>query len=553
MSINLTDELLAKTKKGKIASAKQVFLDGDQENLQQIGEKTHQLEDAIKDIAVSGGASTANAVSYSNETSGMTAVTAQGAIDELAAKNKSQDATISAKAEKSDVQTLVSELKENDSTLSTELVKKANVSDVTSKFTEESERVNGELAKKFNSENIAQESGDAEDKVMSQKAVSAKFSDLFNILHITNNDEYLLAFSDKNDKFAFGIKRKSGDFVFGIGIPTEIKSFILQTFNKAINYTDLQKQNLSSQIDKAYENLGIKNEEGYEKTGNLFKIVANKEYLIAFTDIVSKLLFSISKKTGFLGVNGLNINDATLKVAYNKEYLFVLSDVNNNLLIGIRRNGKIHFGDDSLDASFKLMLNEALKDYAKKDEIEDVANISSKVQVNETSISEIKNILDIENTTKKSVSDFLNSQFNFGNIAIGEVCDFKAAVGNLSTYKHIILKVNPYEKIRVSTVGGSSPRAYGFFDSKYRLLEKSENNKELDNIILVAPLTASFLVINANLDRISNPYAIVNISNSDIKIANIEESQKSTYGVKTADEDIEAYINGLSHDSSILF
>jgi hypothetical protein len=528
MSINLTDELLAKTKKGKIASAKQVFLDGDQENLQQIGEKTHQLEDAIKDITVSGGASTANAVSYSNETSGMTAVTAQGAIDELAAKNKSQDATISAKAEKSDVQTLVSELKENDSTLS------------------------AELAKKFNSENIAQESGDAEDKVMSQKAVSAKFSDLFNILHITNNDEYLLAFSDKNDKFAFGIKRKSGDFVFGIGIPTEIKSFILQTFNKAINYTDLQKQNLSSQIDKAYENLGIKNEEGYEKTGNLFKIVANKEYLIAFTDIVSKLLFSISKKTGFLGVNGLNINDATLKVAYNKEYLFVLSDVNNNLLIGIRRNGKIHFGDDSLDASFKLMLNEALKDYAKKDEIEDVANISSKVQVNETSISEIKNILDIENTTKKSVSDFLNYQFNFGNIAIGEVCDFKAAVGNLSTYKHIILKVNPYEKIRVSTVGGSSPRAYGFFDSKYRLLEKSENDKELDNIILVAPLTASFLVINANLDRISNPYAIVNISNSDIKIANIEESQKSTYGVKTADEDIEAYINGLKFRKELM-
>lgn len=490
--------------------------------------RSTQMEQTINNIAATGGASVANTVAYTNTTSGLESVNAQGAIDELAAKNKSQDATISAKAEKSDVQTSVSELKEKDSVLS------------------------AELAKKFNSENIAQESGDAEDKVMSQKAVSAKFSDLFNILHITNNDEYLLAFSDKNEKFAFGIKRKSGDFVFGIGIPTEIKSFILQTFNKAINYTDLQKQNLSSQIDKAYENLGIKNEEGYEKTGNLFKIVANKEYLIAFTDIVSKLLFSISKKTGFLGVNGLNINDATLKVAYNKEYLFVLSDVNNNLLIGIRRNGKIHFGDDSLDASFKLMLNETLKDYAKKNEIGDVANISSKVQVNEASISEIKNILDIENTTKKSVSDFLNYQFNFGNIAIGEVCDFKAAVGNLPTYKHIILKVNPYEKIRVSTVGGSIPRAYGFFDSKYRLLEKSENAEKLDNTVLVAPITASFLVINANLDRISNPYAIVNISNSDIKIANIEESQKFTYGVKTADEDIEAYINGLKFRKELM-
>ncbi len=116
MSINLTDELLAKTKKGKIASAKQVFLEGDKENLQQISDKTHQLEDAIKDISVSGGASTATAVSYNNETSGMTAVTAQGAFDELASKNKSQDETMSTKADKSAVDA--------------ELAKKANTEDL---------------------------------------------------------------------------------------------------------------------------------------------------------------------------------------------------------------------------------------------------------------------------------------------------------------------------------------------------------------------------------------------------------------------------------------
>ena len=195
MSIGLTDELEVKTKKGKLAAAKQVFLDGDQENLQQIGDKTHQLENAVKDITATGGASTANAVSYNNKTSGMTAVTAQGAIDELMTKNKSQDAIIAAKAEKSDVQASVSELKEKDSALSAELAKKANAADVTSKIAEESNRVNSELAKKANAEDISsqmqteqervnaefvkkfdkesilQDSGDAEDKVMSQKAV----------------------------------------------------------------------------------------------------------------------------------------------------------------------------------------------------------------------------------------------------------------------------------------------------------------------------------------------------------------------------------------------
>lgn len=184
MSINLTDELLAKTKKGKIASAKQVFLEGDQENLQQIGEKTHQLEDAIKDITVSGGASTANAVSYNNETSGMTAITAQGAIDELAAKNKAQDAIIEAKAEKSEVAT--------------------------------------ELDKKFDKENIAQEFGDSEDKVVSQFALP--FREI-------ESPEFIKAIVDAEDHFLFGIQL-DGSVEWGKGVPAPIKAKLQEIINQ---------------------------------------------------------------------------------------------------------------------------------------------------------------------------------------------------------------------------------------------------------------------------------------------------------------------------------
>ena len=176
MSINLTDELLAKTKKGKIASAKQVFLEGDQENLQQISEKTHQLEDAIKDISVSGGASTATAVSYNNETSGMTAVTAQGAIDELASKNKEQDAAIGTKAEKSEVAT--------------------------------------ELDKKFDKENIVQEFGDSEDKVVSQFALP--FREI-------ESPEFIKVIVDANDHLLFTINL-DGEVDWGKGIPAPIKA-----------------------------------------------------------------------------------------------------------------------------------------------------------------------------------------------------------------------------------------------------------------------------------------------------------------------------------------
>ena len=179
-NINLAAPIHAATKQGKAVAAREVFMDGDQENLQQIGEKTHQLENAVKDITATGGASTANAVSYINSTSGMTAVTVQGAIDELASKNKTQDATIAAKAEKSDVQSSVSELKTKNTLQDAEIDKKANTADVTSQMKTEQSRVNTELDKKFNKESISQESGDAEDKVMSQKAVSTKLRDILN-------------------------------------------------------------------------------------------------------------------------------------------------------------------------------------------------------------------------------------------------------------------------------------------------------------------------------------------------------------------------------------
>ena len=198
-NINLTAPIHAATKLGKAVAAREVFMDGDNETVQQIGEKTHQLEDAIKDITVSGGASTATAVSYNNETSGITAVTAQGAIDELVTKNKSQDTIIAAKAEKSEVQTSVSELKTKNTLQDAEIAKKANSADVASQMQTEQSRVNTELEKKFDKESITQESGEAEDKVMSQKAVSDKLSDL----NLPKNDINILQTVSKTDTVLF--------------------------------------------------------------------------------------------------------------------------------------------------------------------------------------------------------------------------------------------------------------------------------------------------------------------------------------------------------------
>ena len=121
---------------------KQQQITAHDKDIESLQNRSTQMEQSINNIAVTGGASVANTVAYSNTASGLVSINAQGAIDELAAKNAT-------KAEKAEVK--------------------------------------AELEKKFNKESILQESGEAEDKVMSQKAVSNKLSNLSARQHFVDN------------------------------------------------------------------------------------------------------------------------------------------------------------------------------------------------------------------------------------------------------------------------------------------------------------------------------------------------------------------------------
>lgn len=299
MSINLTDELLAKTKKGKIASAKQVFLDGDQENLQQIGEKTHQLEDAIKDITISGGASTATAVSYNNETSGMTAITAQGAIDELADKNQEQDAAIGTKAEKSEVTT--------------------------------------ELDKKFDKENIAHEFGESKDKAVSQFALP--FREI-------ESPEFIKVIVDAEGHFLFGIQL-DGSIEWGKGIPSPIRAKLQEIINQCkhdkadiLETINAAKEELSTSIIALQEGK-VDKEKGKSLIENevkeCFRVIENEEFIMAVVDAEYRLLFGIYRATGkpYFPFNEM------YHIEQNEEFIVLFLDSENHVVFGIRRDGEI--------------------------------------------------------------------------------------------------------------------------------------------------------------------------------------------------------------------
>lgn len=137
--INVTAPLHSATVKGKLGNANEIFLEGDTQNIENeikeinsrheelnekhdnLSSKHESLSRTVQGIAATSGASTATNVTYNNDSSGLNAENAQDAIDEL-------------------------------------------------------------QSSKIDKTSILQESGDAEDKVMSQKVVSNKLSDL------TSND-----------------------------------------------------------------------------------------------------------------------------------------------------------------------------------------------------------------------------------------------------------------------------------------------------------------------------------------------------------------------------
>ena len=97
------------------------------------------------------------------------------------------------------------------------LAKKANTADVDTKFTEEKKRVDAELGKKFDKTSVAQDSGDSEELVMSQKAVSNKLNDLSNVtknIHqgYVNTEEKEIVIKDDSDKVLVKITDEASDF-----------------------------------------------------------------------------------------------------------------------------------------------------------------------------------------------------------------------------------------------------------------------------------------------------------------------------------------------------
>lgn len=199
--------------------------------------RSTQMEEAIKGISASGGASQATAVTYENTESGLDSVTAQGAIDELANK-------------------------------------------------------------KFNKENIAQELGDSKDKVVSQFALPFREIESIEFIKaIVDAEDHFLFGIQLDGSIEWGkgipapIRAKLQEI---INQCQQDKADILAAINTTkeelqASITALQERKVDKEEGKSLIEDEVK---------ECFKVIENEEFILAVIDSEGRLLFGIYRDSG---------------------------------------------------------------------------------------------------------------------------------------------------------------------------------------------------------------------------------------------------------------
>lgn len=379
----------------------------------------------------------AEAVKNATQVGENTAVRVGGALAGLAEIAKAQEDNIRKKADKEETNRL--------------LAKKANTADVYTKFTEEKKRVDAELAKKFDKESVAQESGKAEDKVMSQKAVSDKLSGLSSVVdkasikdeegtvvetpfRYTQNEEFIFANVDAEDKLLFGIQY-DGTPVFGKTsavedrlqsqvtllaervatiIGDEDTTNVIDTMNELKKFfTEIENTetltSILANLDNVAKNLDkttIKDEEGNVQD-TPFRVIENEEFIMAVVDSDDRVLFGIYRATGkpYFPLNEM------YHVEQNEEFLAVWLDADNHELFGIRRDGQI-IGEIHAVNALKQVISQLQSDLASLQEKVGTIDSNLKELLDVFSLQENPEYLAVEQDAEGKV---LSATYNDGS------------------------------------------------------------------------------------------------------------------------------------------
>lgn len=319
---------------------KQQQITANDEDISLLQTRSTQMEETIKSIAATGGASQATAVTYNNEKSKLTAVNIQSAVDEV--------------------------------------VDKASIKDEEGTIVETPFRY-------IQNEEFIFAKVDAEDKLLfgiqwdgtpkfaKTSAVEDRLQSQVNLLA----DKITTILGDDDMTSAIDTLKELKDFFANIDNTQTLTSILANLNSVSTKLGEDIKKLQDTKVDKE-EGKSLIDDEVKE----CFKVIENEEFIKAITDADDKVLFGIYRESGkpYFPLNEM------YHVEQNEEFFAVWLDAANHVLFGIRRDGQI-IGEIHAVNALKQVITQLQAD---------LASLQEKVGIIDTNLKELLDVFSLQ-------------------------------------------------------------------------------------------------------------------------------------------------------------
>jgi hypothetical protein len=296
---------------------KQQQITANDEDISLLQTRSTQIEETIKSIAATGGASQATAVTYNNEKSKLTAINIQSAVDEIVEKTAIKD--------------------EEGLVVETPFRYIQNEEFIFAKVDVEDKLLFGI---QWDGTPVFGKTSAVEDRLQSQVTLLS--------------DKVTTILGDDDTTSAIDTLKELKDFFASID-NTQTLTSILTNLNSVSTKLGEDIKNLQdTKVDKEEGKSLIENE-----VKECFRVIENEEFLKAIVDSEDKVLFGFYRATGkpYYPLNEM------YHVEQNEEFFAVWLDAANHILLGIRRDGQI-IGEIHAVNALKQVISQLQSDLA---------------------------------------------------------------------------------------------------------------------------------------------------------------------------------------------
>lgn len=320
---------------------KQQQITANDEDISLLQTRSTQMEETIKDIAATGGASQASAVTYNNEKSKLTAINIQSAVDEVVDKTAIKD--------------------EEEAVVETPFRYIQNEEFIFAKVDAEDKLLFGF---QWDGTPVFGKTSAVEDRLQSQVNLLA--------------DKITTILGDDDTTSAIDTLKELKNFFASIDNTQTLTSILANLNNISTKLGEDIKNLQDTKVDKEEGKSLIEDE-----VKECFRIIENEEFLKAIVDSDDKVLFGFYRATGkpYYPLNEM------YHVIQNEEYFAAWLDSADHVILGIRRdNGEI-IGEIHAVNALKQVISQLQSD---------VAALQEKVGTIDTNLKELLDVFSLQ-------------------------------------------------------------------------------------------------------------------------------------------------------------